>query len=195
MDKSEFIKSVTSQLGTKKTKDYIFLSGFFIAFSFFVFFAIKPSLTTAFELKEKEKELTIINNKYENIVANIIEVQSKVESVRDKLYLTNEALPVKPNINKLVKDIESSGGKNGIDVKKININEIDLKEQDNQTFKSLDIDMEVSSSFPNMLEFVKDLSDQRRLKKIKKITISRDQQEASTSSTLKMSLQLEGYYL
>ena len=76
MDKQNLLKQLLKQINTKKAKDYTFASLFFIVLSIFVFFAIRPSLVTAFSLKKEEEELTKINTSYEAVISRIVTIQS-----------------------------------------------------------------------------------------------------------------------
>ena len=76
-DKNINLKKIIRTLGDKKVRDYIYISIFFILFSIFIFFAIKPALTTAFSLKKEEEEL-----KEKNLI-----YQKAISDANNKLYI------------------------------------------------------------------------------------------------------------
>ena len=61
MDLTKINKTIFS----KKTKDYTFIILFLLIFSIFIFFAVKPSLTTAVSLKKEEFDLQRVDLLYE----------------------------------------------------------------------------------------------------------------------------------
>ena len=64
-----------------------------------------------------------------------------------------------------------------------------------QKLKSVAIHSDLSGKFEDISNLISDLYGQRRLKVIKKMTVGKDEKEASDSSQLKIQLDVEGYYL
>ncbi len=104
---SSTIKELLKQFSSKKARDYGSLALFFIIFSTFIIFAIRPSLTTALTLAQKQKDLVKLDSEYESIVSSVVSNQAQLENVRDQLYLLADAMPNSPQINTLIKDIEN----------------------------------------------------------------------------------------
>lgn len=195
MDKNALVQKLLKQIGTKRAKDYTFASLFFIVFSIFVFFAIRPSLVTAFSLKKEESELTQLNNTYENIISKIVSIQSSFEQYRDDLHLFSEAIPNKPNVNRLIGDIEQATATSSVAISKINTGEVNLVDKTKGTLRSTTVNVDASADFENLLQSIQEIYRQRRLKKIKRLDISAQTKESSGSAGLKLKLEVEGYYL
>lgn len=196
MEKPNTIKeNVLKQFRTQKAKDYTFSSLFFLIFSVFIIFAIRPSLVTAISLNQQLRELKKIDSQYENVVSNIVVNQSEIESNRDKLYLIGQAMPSRALINKLVSDVENEGRADSINFVNLNIIEVNLIQQTKGAPESVIINVEAISTFDNLQKFMRGLSNQRRLKVIKKLSISRDTEISTESSELKVLMQIEGFYL
>lgn len=191
MNKSEIVKKFFPE----KARDYTFFTLFFLLFSVFIIFIIKPSLTTAFSIGKEETDLKKIDSLYEKIIAGIVDTQTLLEKNRDQLYLVEKAIPVQPQVNKIAKDLEQAGTKNLILIKKLNIQEINLIEENKGFLQKVKVNIEAKSSFDNIIKFIKDLLGQRRLKSIEKLTIIKDNEAASESGQLKFSMEIEGYYL
>lgn len=189
------IKTLLKSIGEKKTKDYTFSIIFFLVFSVFIMFAIRPTLSKAIELQKEEEDLKLLDKQYEQILSRIVRIQNDFQAIRDKLYLVNEALPEKPKINVIIQDIQESASKNGFGIEKINVNKVNLIEQERDIFRSLVINLEASSSFENLVKFEKEIALQRRLKKIKLLEVVRNEFGATDSGTLKMKVYVEGFYL
>lgn len=195
MDKPSPIKDILKQLKSKKAKDYTFISFFFLIFSIFIIFAIRPSLVTAISLRQQREYLQKLDTQYESVVSNIVANQSTLENIRDELYLITDALPSGALINKLVSDIEDEGKINSINFLSVNIGEVNLVQKTKGKAQSVAINIEATSTFDNLLKFIQGLSNQRRLKLIKQLSISKDNEGSSGSAQLKILMQIEGYYL
>lgn len=187
-------KHLIASLSEKKTKDYTFMTLFFIIFSIFIFFAIKPSLSTALNLSTQEKNLVILDTKYELLIGQIVQIQSALEQVRDRLYLIDEALPEQPNLNVIMSDIQNSASKNNVIIRTISVQRINLVETKKEALRSMIVNVELGSSFDNYVGFERDLILQRRLKIIRSVSIDRDA-TGSGSASLQIRAEIEGYYL
>ena len=194
-DKNINLKKIIRTLGDKKVRDYIYISIFFILFSIFIFFAIKPALTTAFSLKKEEEELKEKNLIYQKAISDANNNLYVLEDVRDKLYLIDESISNSPQINKVVNDIENASLDSSLFLKYIFVSEkidyIDLKKTD---FKEVRVNLESQGNFTDVLNMVKVVNAQRRLKLIDELIISRDK-DSSDSGGLKVNLTIDGYYL
>lgn len=195
MDKSSAAKNILKQLKSKKVKDYTFISLFFLIFSIFIVFAIRPSLITAIALRQQREDLQKLDAQYESVVSNIVANQSTLENIRDGLYLINDALPTGALINKLISDIENEGRTDEINFIRVEVGEVNLVQKTKDKPQSAVINIEATCSFENLLKFVQGLSNQRRLKLIKQLSISKDIEQSSESAQLKVLMQIEGYYL
>lgn len=187
-------KHLIASLNEKKTKDYTFTTLFFIIFSIFVFFAIKPALITALDLSAEEKNLVILDTKYELLIGQIVQIQSALEEVRDRLYLIDESLPEQPYLNVIIKDIQTIASKNNVTIRTMNVDRINLVESKKDELRSLVVSVQLGSSFDDYIKFEKDLIQQRRLKNIKSVSIDRET-VGSGSATLQINAVIEGYYL
>jgi len=105
MDKNTYIKKLIKNLDKEKIRDYLYPTIFFLAFSVFIVFAIKPSLSTVFKLINEEKTLNEKNKKYQDAVDYVSMNLSVLESLRDSMYLLNESYPNTPQVNKIIEDI------------------------------------------------------------------------------------------
>lgn len=192
MTKDSLIKQLTS----KKAKDYTYAIIFFLIFSFFIFFVIRPNLINVFSLQEELGKLRIMDTGYENVIEKIINIQTFLETNRNDLYLLDQAVSSTPQINKLIQDIEAAASSSGIVITQINISKIDLKNKSEQTKKNiLMVNVATHAGFGEAKEFVNNLITERRLKNLKNITLDRNEKSASSSATLDIKIDLEGYYL
>jgi len=189
MDFTKINKTIFS----KKVKDYTFVILFLLIFSIFIFFAIRPSLTTAFSLKKEEFDLEKVDSLYEKKITNISLIQSQIEENRDDLFLLDEAMSHYPKVNKIVEDVKMAADKNNLFIKNAKIADVNLfKKQDN--LDKVQLMIEGRASFDDMMNFISDIFNQRRIKTVDRLTIRRDK-EATGDANLKVVLTIEGYYL
>ncbi len=195
-DKNINLKKIIRTLGDKKVRDYIYISIFFILFSIFIFFAIKPALTTAFSLKKEEEELKEKNLTYQKAISDANNNLYVLEDVRDKLYLIDESISNSPQINKVVNDIENASLDSSLFLKNIFVSEkidyIDLKKTD---FKEIRVNFESQGSFTDVLNMVKVLNAQRRLKLIDNIEFFNEIETSTNSGSLDIKSEIIGFYL
>lgn len=185
---------IPKNIFSKKTADYTFAILFFLIFSIFIIFAIKPSLTTAFALKKEETELKKINSLYESKILRIVDIQSQIEKNREYFPLLDQAISTSPQVNKIIEDIKEAADANSFLIKKVDVSDVNLFTPNKKNLEKVKVTVEGKSSFEDLLKFTASLFEKRRLKTIKKMIITNDT-ESTVSSQLKITLDIEGYYL
>jgi Tfp pilus assembly protein PilO len=192
MNKNDLLENLRNQ----KVKEYGFTISFFLIFSFFVVFAIRPNLTSVISLNEQLTQLRGLDVQYENSITKIITLQSLIEQNRENFYLLDESLPSTPQVNKVIDDIKKNASESGLVIDKIVVDEVSLKgDTGKKKMRSFSVDLETTSEFENIKKFVSNLFLQRRLKSIQDLTLERDITVSSGSAPLKIKLEIGGYYL
>ena len=78
----------------------------------------------------------------------------------------------------------------------MSINKVDLRDTEKKVVrKKISITMNGSSDFLQSREFITQIMNDRRLKMIQQISFDQDVKKGTTSGTLKLQLEVEGYYL
>lgn len=192
MDRETLIKKLSSQ----KAKDYTYAIIFFLTFSFFIFFVIRPNLVNVFSLQEELGRLKILDTGYENVIKKIVNIQTFLETNRSDLYLLDQAISSTPQVNKLIQDIESSASESGLIVTQVNVSKINLKDTTiSKTKNVLTINLETNAGFSDAQTFMNYLILERRLKTFKTIVLQKDEKSSSASANLNIRIDLDGYYL
>ncbi len=184
---------ITSEIFYKKVTDYTFIVLFLLIFSIFIFFAIRPSLKTAFSLRKEEKDLVEIDSLYEKKIVSVSLIQSELEKNRNDLYLIDNALSKNPNVNKIIDDIKIAADKTNFFINKANVSDINLL-QVKEKLGKVEVILEGYSSFPDLLSLIKEIHNQRRLKTIDNLQISKSK-SGTDSSNLSIKINIVGYYL
>lgn len=208
MNKEDLI----SKLVNKRVRDYTFPVIFFIIFSIFVFFAIRPNLITAASLQRQLDELRLQDEQYETVILNIVNYQSIIEQTRQDFVVLEEAVPSSPQIFSVVDDIRRAATESGMLISNMDISDVILKgiegaagevktNSREATQPSLKdkrqfvIKFQATSSFNEMRQFLNQLATQRRLKKVESMNVSAANKESSGSATFSISLVIESFYL
>lgn len=180
----------------KNLEEYTYLTIFFIICSFFIIFVIRPNLRQIFIAKQKVNDLRLIKDDYEKVINKIIEFQSSFEQFRDNYYLIDQAIPPRPFINRILVDINNLANKNNLQVEKITISDVDLLPGKSEQEQAVKIDLSLIGGFDNFNQFIKNITNQRRIKKIESFEI-KNQNElfATDSSQLKIDVVISSYFL
>ncbi len=185
-----------SSLITKKTKDYSYTIAFFLIFSFFLFFVIRPNILAIFRSNLEVANLTKTNAFYESQIQNVILSQTMLEAVRDDLYLVDEALTSRPDVNDLINDLTETINKNQLLIDKISLTNVELKNiTKSDQMKTIAFDVQLVGGFEQFRQLMDDLYSQRRLKTISNITIDRREIVSTSSGDIRLIFDLESYYL
>lgn len=69
----------------------------FLAVSLFAWFAVRPTAQTIIYLRREVADKTIVNQKMEEKITALIEAQATYETIQNRLYLLENALPRNPD--------------------------------------------------------------------------------------------------
>lgn len=180
----------------KKSKDYSYTIAFFLTFSFFVLFIIRPNVVSIVAAFSQIANMQAVNRTYDVQINRVIEIQSAAETYRSDLGLLREALSETPQVNKIISDLSEAASKSNLELNKINITEVNLKDANlDQKTKPIHVNLTLSGQYADMVTFVHETYAQRRVKLIKKLMIAKPESESTDSASLQLTLELEGYYL
>jgi len=187
---------IKRKLLVKKVTDYSYTILFFVSFAFFTFFVIRPNILTILSLQEESGKLHILDTSYENVIKKIVSIQSFLEENGKDLYLLDDALPSVPQINKLVVDTQISASASGMNIAGMSINKVNLRDmQKKTTRRTITVSIDGNANFLQSKDFITKLLNNRRLEMIRGISFAQDVKAGSMSGSLKLLLEVEGYYL
>ncbi len=191
MNTKELIEKLTQDT---KVKDYSYAILFFMISSFFAWFVIKPVLGIAFSLDRQKKDLVVIDSVYEKSLNELIDTQSKLELIRDRVDLLDQALPAGPHTQTVLLSIQNAAAKTGVSMSKVNIARINLK-TNGKTPETFSVNTQIDGSFGQAQAFVRELLKQRRIKTIKNLHMVSVNAMAETSSAVRIDIVVEVAYL
>jgi len=189
-------KKILDQFKDQKIQNYSYNIFFFLIFAFFVGFAIRPNLMTAFNLQKELQDLKLKSQEYEAEIQQIVDYQTKVEQYRDQFYLLDEAVPKTPAIAKVLEDIRQSATDSGVILTSIAVEEVGIKTEEKQgSLKSFGVNINVESEIVMLQNFLNTLINQRRIKIIDNVSITKIQLEEGTSNRFTITMIVKGTYL
>ncbi len=167
-------KKIIALLQDKKVQNYSFLIVFFIIFSFFVIFAIRPNLLTAFNLQKELQDLKLQNREFESKIQKIVTYQTLLETYRDDLPLLDQAIPKSPELAKVIEDVRQSATDSGVVIQTLSVESVDYKAQaKNTSIHTFSINTDAAATSENLRQFFDLLLNQRRLKSLDIIDLSK----------------------
>ncbi|HLC94431.1 MAG TPA: type 4a pilus biogenesis protein PilO [Patescibacteria group bacterium] len=192
MDKTSVLKKIFAR---KEVRDYTYAGLFFLVSAIFTFFAIKPSISIAFSLKKEREDLRRVQQMYEAKIRQIIKLQTDMETIRDKTYLIDAAIPERPETRILIDNIKQAADLDNIPLKELKLSQVDLyNERENPGIKSIQMSMTTNADYPALSHFIENILAKRRLFMVKNLDISKTNTESTASAGLEFEVTIEGYY-
>lgn len=192
-------KKIVALLQDKKVQNYGFLIVFFIIFTFFIIFAIRPNLTTAFNLQKELQDLKLQNREFESKIQKIVSYQTFLETYRNDLPLLDEAVPYSPEIAKVIEDVRQSATDSGVLIQSLKVESVDYKAKATDAgIKGFSINAEAEATTANMRSFFDLLLKQRRLKSLDLVDLTKSDftgEESSDINIYRIRLIISSSYL
>lgn len=177
----------------KKVKTYTGIILSLITVIFFLFFAIRPTLTTIAQLIRETKDQKNVATEMEKKINNLSEAQVNYLSIEPELLLVEQALPKKPEVALLTKEIEALAKQTGVGITSLRFSEVDLttdgKQQEKQEIK---ISLNVLGDYPNLKIFLGNLMSLRRVILIEAFSFQTGKGE---SNILSLNLAAKAWFL
>lgn len=167
-------KKIIALLQDKKVQNYSFLIVFFILFAFFVIFAIRPNLLTAFNLQKELQDLKLESREFESKIQKIVAYQTILEQHRDDLPLLDQAVPSSPELANVIEDVRQSATDSGVLIDTLSVESVDYKAKSKgNELQTFSVNANASSTPQDLREFLDLLVNQRRLKSFEIVDVSK----------------------
>jgi len=150
---------------TKKARTYVGIILSILTVTFFVIFAIKPTLVTIAQLIKQTKDQKLVVGELEKKITSLSQAQNEYLAVESDLYLVDEALPQEPKVPLLIKQLETLAYQSDVNIGRLRINEVDLKKTGSaKTEKQpLSFSFAAFGNYSNLKAFLSSLSSLRRI--------------------------------
>jgi len=151
---------------------------------------------TAFNLQKELQDLKLKSQEFEVEIQKIVDYQTKVEQYRDQFYLLDEALPASPAVAKVFEDLRKSATDSAVILNSINVEEVKIKSEEKlEGLKGYNMTLNAQSDIFGLQNFLNALTDQRRIKTIENLEISKDSQDGATVEQFTITMLIKGLYL
>ena len=148
------------------------ISATFVLISFFLFFAIRPTVLTISSLWGDIQSKQLLKNQLKTKINNIIQAQGFFSQVQEKYQIINTSLPDRPSFYETAQQIQQTGN---TDLLNLNSFDYDLQTGNNSStptnLKTYQISLKVNGSFSAATRLISDLLNNRRLINIGSINI------------------------
>jgi len=149
----------------KKARTYTAIILSLLTVTFFIFFAIRPTLKTIAQLIRETKDQKTVATELEKKINNLSEAQKNYLVVEPELNLVEETLPQKAEVTLLTKQIETLARQSGVAIVNLRFSEVNLTEKQTgkQEKQEVKFSFNVLGDYLNLKNFLKSLMSLRRL--------------------------------
>jgi Tfp pilus assembly protein PilO len=154
----------------KKVRVYTGIILSLLTVSFFLFFAIKPTLTTIAGLIKAIKDQRVVVDRLQTKINALSLAQSEYNLIQNDIFLVDEALPTDSQVSTLTKQLEVLARREGVTVETIKFGQVYLKgegpkteEKPKNDTSSVNFSFAASGEYQNLKSFLRSLSSLRRI--------------------------------
>jgi Tfp pilus assembly protein PilO len=173
---------------TNKKVDYRVISFILFTVSFFVVFAIKPSISLIYTLQKEKTEYEKIDQVLEEKIQQIIMTQAQFMELINNKELVEQALPNTHQIEKTKAFLVQKPI-----INTYNIGKIQVMPAPNPELNTVIININGNGSYSDLLEFINYINSSRRLVSMDYFTIN-SSDSGTESATLNFNSVLNTYY-
>ncbi len=179
----------------KKARTYGAIILSLLTVTFFIFFAIRPTLKTIAQLIRQTGDQKTVSAELEKKINNLSEAQKSYLVIEPELLLIEEALPQKAEVALLTKQIETLARQSGIAIVNLRFNEVNLSgDQKNTKGEKQEVKFSFNAlgDYPHLKSFLRDLMNLRRIVLVEAFSF---QTGKSESNILSLNLNGQAWFL
>jgi len=181
----------------KKARVYTEIVFSLITISFFLFFAIKPTLTTIASLMKNIKDQESVTEQLQSKIRALSTAQAEYNLIKDDLPLVDESLPQETQVSLLVKQLEALARQTGVEVEAIKFEQVYLRGaplSTTDTPQSLNFSFAASGQYQNLKAFLQSCSSLRRIIIVESFAFN-SRKTQTEGQLLTLSLNGKAYFL
>lgn len=160
---SPILEYVAKQKENQKFLKSLELGGTLFLVSFFIFFAIKPTLLTISALIGDIRSKELLSTELKSKINDVIVAQDLFSQVQEKYSLIESSLPSSPKFSQFVRQINGASSEQQINLETLSFS------VDNRMFTT---NISTASSFSTALGLVAQLSNNRRLMELNSLSFT-----------------------
>lgn len=190
----------------KKVRVYTGLVFSLLTISFFLLFAIKPTLMTIAQLVKTIEDQRQVSQKLAEKISNLEKAQSTYNQVANQLYLVDEALPKEPSLGTLVVQLEALSAQEGVGLTSLRFAKVEVKNPagsptESAGEKTVAFTLTAKGDYRKLASFLDSLTRLRRLTTVNSFSLKGQKEKGeivvTPSGEIEISLATTGqaYYL
>jgi len=177
----------------KEVGSFAELTATLMVISFFILFAIRPTLIIVSGLIKEIKEKEEISNKLQGKVAALRASQEEYAKSANRLYLVDQALPEKPDFPLLIFTVEQEARATDTQLLSFSITKIGIKSSAPSKSKTaqvpfFDFHSTVTGDYQNLKEFLGRMENLRRVIEIDLVNFSKTKKTEKEPSRIRLSI-------
>lgn len=168
----------------KKTQAFTTLAFTLVAFSFFGFFSINPTLSTIAQLQKQLEDSHFVNEELKRKIVNLRTLQTKYSLIQSDIPSIVSAIPSSPSIPLFVAQIQALGVKDQVTINRVQIYEVELTRNKNNLPPSaqeaqdahsiFEFTIDISGTNSSIATFLSSVIDFQRIVTIDTFTVTQD---------------------
>lgn len=169
------------------------LGATFLLISFFLFFAIKPTITTISALVGENTSKEILSKQMRLKINNIIQAQDNFSKIQEKYQIVEDALPDSPRYSDALTQVRSASQRSLVNLDKINFNISENTEKNNPNLNNFSIIANTKSNFSSVVNLIDKLLNNRRIMDFTNINLN-NLKEGNSLGQINFSFSTDFFY-
>lgn len=185
----------------KKVRAYTGIVLSILTVSFFLFFAIRPTVVTIASLLKEIKDRRVIAKQLEDKISALNSAQIEYQQVEKNLYLLDEALPVNTNLSDFIRQLEALARRHNLNISSLQFEAAILKGQETtaqttktkgeETARGVNFSLTIAGDYQQLKSFLNALARLRRFVLVDAFTF----QTGKEGGGLVLSLDAKAHFL
>jgi Tfp pilus assembly protein PilO len=188
---------IPSLLKQKRIRSYLYVILTFFTSAFFAVTAIKPTINTIIGLNRKIADGQEVDRVLKEKIIALSKGQQLMSEISGDLPIIEEAMPAKPNLDLLVKQVENLASASSVTFTSLTFNNLQLRKSGvaNQKARlnNADFSFEIKGSYKNLITFLNDSHRLRRLLTLEDVRIAKPSSN-SEGKELTLRATVKAYY-
>ncbi len=201
----KYYHSLEPILAKPKTRVYSTVIFFFLVVALFGWYAVKPTIQTILSLRREIVDKKSVNQKMDEKIAALIEAQSILDAVGQRVSYIEDATPKNPDAVVVVRQLRDIATNTGASISAIQVASVPVMPNATvsaskaYTVKQINfpITMSIEGTYQTLSTFLKNILAIRRVFTIDSISFSPNKKQdagSATSPLLQLVIKMNAYY-
>ena len=190
--------NVSRKLSRKETRALLATAFTFFTVSFFVFFAIRPTLTTIASLQRQIKDARKLDKDLTDKIMVLTQARERYDIIQGGILTLEEILPVGEHIIDLIRELRAIENRIQATVSGKNFSNISLvpiKKKRGFTLRSLRLALSFSGDYKRVKELLRLLETSKKMIEVKSLSLEPTIIKDTGERGIKVNIQANYYFL